>query len=170
MGRRLERALGLSAQLAAGLGKVRDDEGAVLRALLEVADSSLTYRSRYRAAVQVAPVLDLLLVDETNPRSVGFQIAALNAIVDQLPREQRSPALSPEQRIAREAAARLRLADVEALALADEDGARVPLAELLADLVDQLPQVSDQLERRYFSPAAPSRQLGPAVSEPRGQP
>ena len=46
----------------------------MLEALLEVADSVMTYRSRYCSRFQLAPVLDLLLTDETNPRSVAFQL------------------------------------------------------------------------------------------------
>jgi len=167
LGRRLERALATSQLLEIGLERMRDDEAAMLRALLEVSDSTLTYRSRYRAAVQVAPVLDLLLVDETNPRSVGFQLVAMSMLVDQLPRERRSPALGPEQRIVREAASRLKLLDVEALAGVGPDGTRAELAALLGDLIEQLPAVSDELSMQYFSPATPSRQLASSGSDGR---
>ena len=49
---------------------------AVLEPLLEIADSSMTYRRRYFARPQLSPVLDLLLVDETNPRALAFQLDA----------------------------------------------------------------------------------------------
>ena len=55
-------------------------------ALLELADSIMTYRSRYLTR-PVPPVLDLLVADDTNPRSVAFQLAALASHVDQLPRD-----------------------------------------------------------------------------------
>ena len=45
-----------------------------LEMLLEVADSSITYRSRYFTAMQAALVLDLLMNDEANPRSLAFQL------------------------------------------------------------------------------------------------
>ncbi len=168
LGRRLERALTTAQFLEIGLERVRDDEAAMLRALLEVSDSTLTYRSRYRAAVQVAPVLDLLLVDETNPRSVGFQLVAMSLLVDQLPRERRSPALGPEQRIVREASSRLKLLDVEALSACDGEGQRGELGALLGDLIEQLPAVSDELSMQYFSPATPSRQLASSGGEGHG--
>ena len=44
------------------------------RPLLEIADSSMTYRNRYATNLQVGPLLDLLLTDETNPRSIAFQL------------------------------------------------------------------------------------------------
>ena len=53
--------------------------------LLEIADSSLTYRSRYLTSMQADLVLDLLLLDEANPRSAAFQLARLREHVDQLP-------------------------------------------------------------------------------------
>ena len=46
---------------------------------LELADSFITYRSRYRLAPMLPLVLDLLLVDESNPRSIAFQLAELVA-------------------------------------------------------------------------------------------
>ena len=45
--------------------------------LLEVADSSMTYRSRYFTILQPAPVLDLLMNEEANPRSLAFQVKDL---------------------------------------------------------------------------------------------
>ena len=38
----------------------------------------MTYRSRYFTVLQAAPVLDLLMNDETNPRSLAFQISDLS--------------------------------------------------------------------------------------------
>ena len=88
MGRRLERATHMTVLLRGALISVWPREGPVLEAVLEVADSSMTYRRRYLASLQAAPVVDLLLMDETNPRSVMFQMAALIAHIDALPREE----------------------------------------------------------------------------------
>ncbi len=71
-----------------------DSETAVMEAVLEIADSLMTYRSRYLSTLQPAPVLDLLLSDETNPRSIGFQLAALSDHVEGLPRDQSIPGRS----------------------------------------------------------------------------
>src|SRR5439155_17560557 len=51
-GRRLERAIALAGVVRAGLGAA-GKTGAVLDALLEVADSSMTYRRRYFAQAQL---------------------------------------------------------------------------------------------------------------------
>jgi uncharacterized alpha-E superfamily protein len=55
-----------------------------LEMLLEVADSSMTYRTRYFTIIQAAPVLDLLMNDELNPRSLAFQLKDLYAHCDYL--------------------------------------------------------------------------------------
>jgi uncharacterized circularly permuted ATP-grasp superfamily protein/uncharacterized alpha-E superfamily protein len=74
IGRRLERAQFLSAALGNALYAGDDSE---LDWLLELADSIVTYRSRYMARPQWLPVLDLLIRDETNPRSVAYQLIGL---------------------------------------------------------------------------------------------
>ena len=82
VGRRLERAIGLVRLLRHTLAEAppssADRPAALLEALLEVADSGITYRRRYLATLQVAPVLDLLLTDDGNPRSLVFQLEALS--------------------------------------------------------------------------------------------
>src|SRR5262249_55694960 len=77
LGRRLERAMHMVGLLASTLVQAEPAEEAILEAVLEIADSSMTYRSRYLISLQFAPVLDLLLSDTTNPRSVAFQLVAL---------------------------------------------------------------------------------------------
>ncbi len=82
VGRRLERAIGLVRlvrhTLVEATPSPADRPAALLEALLEVCDSGITYRRRYLATLQVAPVLDLLLTDDGNPRSLLFQLEALS--------------------------------------------------------------------------------------------
>jgi uncharacterized alpha-E superfamily protein len=58
----------------------------LLEYLLEVADSSMTYRSRYFTTLQPVAVLDVLMADETNPRSLQFQLNHLADLYQKLPR------------------------------------------------------------------------------------
>jgi uncharacterized circularly permuted ATP-grasp superfamily protein/uncharacterized alpha-E superfamily protein len=71
IGRRLERLQFQSIVLQRALAM---DVNGNLEWLLELSDSIITYRARYRAQPEWLPVLDLLLRDETNPRSIMFQI------------------------------------------------------------------------------------------------
>jgi uncharacterized circularly permuted ATP-grasp superfamily protein/uncharacterized alpha-E superfamily protein len=75
MGRRLERMQFLCMSLQHALSLPRDAE---LDWLLELADSIVTYRARYMARPEWLPLLDLLLLDTGNPRSVAFQLFGLN--------------------------------------------------------------------------------------------
>jgi len=77
VGRRLERALQLAELLRVAVVEVPPATQPYLQILLQVADSSITYRTRYLSLLRIDLVLQLLLVDELNPRSVGFQLAAL---------------------------------------------------------------------------------------------
>ena len=70
IGRRLERLQFQCAVLQRALAMAADGN---LEWLLELSDSIITYRARYRAQPQWLPVLDLLLLDASNPRSIMFQ-------------------------------------------------------------------------------------------------
>jgi uncharacterized alpha-E superfamily protein len=160
MGRRMERATGMVHLLRSTLVTAHADEQRIDEMLLEIADSSMTYRNRYLGTLQAAPLVDLLLTDETNPRSIAFQVAAIDAHVDALPREAGSPVLADEQRAAMAATGLLRLADVSALVLPDSDGARPHLDRLLARLDGDLRDLSVAVTHRYLVHAAPRRRLG----------
>ena len=86
MGLRIERAIYLCALLDAALGAPDADNPSVLEAVLEVADSSITYRSRYSLLPHIPAVFDLVLLDDKNPRSVLFQINQLVQHFERLPR------------------------------------------------------------------------------------
>ena len=91
MGMRIERGLATAYLLRATLLNAHEDEAALLDSVLEVADSSLTYRRRYLTRLEAAAVADLLLADETNPRAIAFQIAAIDCHLGILPRESVHP-------------------------------------------------------------------------------
>lgn len=163
MGRRLERAINTALLVERTLTEVRHDELPILEALLEAADSAMTYRRRYRATLQVPPVVDLLFADEGNPRSIAFQLAALAEHVEALPREHASVRRSAEARIASQMLSDVRLVDVEAACM--RQGARRPvLGNVLAGLVGRLHELSDALSGSYLAPARTSRAL--AAREP----
>ena len=158
MGRRLERALNTALVVGQTLSVVRPDETPLLEALLDAADSAMTYRRRYRATLQVAPVVDLLAADEGNPRSILFQLAALSDHVAALPRDPALARRSPEERIAIEALSAFRLLDVDVVCAA-EGGVRPALRDLCAGLVSGMQRLSDALSGSYLTPATMSRSL-----------
>lgn len=154
MGRRLERGLHMVEtlqQLLVTMGKVRDGR---LVLLLDLADSFMTYRARYMTNPLVAPVLDLLLLDETNPRSVAFQVAEIEKHLSQLdgPLAQ-SATLSPERHMIYSLISEMRLAHVGELSKANNKGVRLKLAKMLDRFETSLLEFSPLLARTYFSHA-----------------
>jgi uncharacterized circularly permuted ATP-grasp superfamily protein/uncharacterized alpha-E superfamily protein len=158
MGRRLERALNTALVVDQALGVVPSDEAPMLEALLDAADSAMTYRRRYRATLQAAPVVDLLAADEGNPRSILFQLVALSDHIAALPRDPMLARRSPEERIAFASLSAFRLLDVDAVCAPEAD-TRPALRALCTDLVANMQRLSDALSGSYLAPATISRSL-----------
>ena len=157
LGRRLERALQVIELLRHGLVSVPDDERARVELLLDAADSTITYRSRYLTSVQADLAIDLLLIDEANPRSVAFQLERLREHVKRLPEGPNPARRSPEVRSVTDALATVQLAQLEDLA-GIENGRRPGLNALLDRLGEDLSGLSEHLTRDYLTHAV-SRQI-----------
>ncbi len=87
VGQSLERSLQLC-YLLSGTTTVRrglDVDREVLNAVLLTAESSVTHRRRYRGYVRTGGVLELLLADEDNPRSLAFCLGELATHLAALP-------------------------------------------------------------------------------------
>eukprot|EP00913_Durusdinium_trenchii_P013368 g12549.t1 len=95
IGRLMERVLHVAVLIRSAIVDQETATVPILEAALEVGDSLMTYRSRYLASLHPAPVIDLLLLDETSPRSIGYQLCALNDHVGQLPRDPADPKRAP---------------------------------------------------------------------------
>lgn len=159
LGRRIERALQES-QLVRGIFQEGGDaEPETLEALLEIADSVMTYRSRYASRFQLAPVLDLMICDETNPRSVIYQLIQASAHVEALPQDSRDANHALDQGLAGALVSLLRRADVRSIAGDFEEGDAGPLETLLGDVEATLPELSDLISHRYFFHSGPMQRL-----------
>ena len=117
--------------------------------LLELADSTITYRSRYMSSPEWLPVLDLLLREQSNPRSVMFQAAGIADFIARIESE-----LGPiGAEIVAGPLARLRALD----AAADLDPGSARLQRLLGDLRGAAFALSDRLTHRVFGHSAAGR-------------
>ena len=126
--------------------------------LLEVTDSSMAYRSRYFTTLQPAPVLDLLMNEEVNPRSLAFQMKDLSKHcrrLSGLPSGDGWP--FTKQKHLEDAASELFHADVHALCEPDARGSRERLDGLLAAVDAALPALSNAITHAYFSHAEAQR-------------
>jgi uncharacterized alpha-E superfamily protein len=155
IGRRLERAIYLTRQLREITSPLTEQDWSLLECVLEVADSSMTYRTRYYTTLQPLAVLDVLLADETNPRSLNFQLSHLADLYQKLPRH-----LPVDSKAMRAALELLRSFDLRKLkyplpgaaATSSSDGL-ARLANFLRELEGLLPSWSNNLSSRYFSHA-----------------
>lgn len=75
-GRRIERAL-VTARFVRFFASEADASTEALDVALELGDSQITYRWRYVMRPARLPVLDLLVLDAANPRSIAFQVECI---------------------------------------------------------------------------------------------
>lgn len=154
MGRRVERGaltVGLmQAMLPSRVTRVH------MEALLEVADSLLTYRSRYLSSLQVAPVVDLLLTDDTNPRSLLFQVNSIRDHIGHLPRLEGAIRSRAERRVIA-LGSNLLTADVVQACSGDGSGLR----QLLEDCSTLMWQLSEDVTHTWFTHGASSHAVAP---------
>ena len=159
LGRRLEQALQTVGLVQSCFVGNRAVTPVLLEAVLEIADSLMTYRSRYLANLQMAAVLDLLLTDETNPRSVAFQLMQLEEHVDQLPRDESIPGYDANRRLTMSMIHTLRMVNVQEISDMHNLGEYAQLADLIDGLSRELPMLSNQISQRYLVHAGPARNM-----------
>ena len=153
MGLRIERAVYLSMLLNCTLDAPDPDNHSLLEAVLEVADSSITYRSRYNLLPQLAAVADLILLDDKNPRSVLFQIHQLVQHFERLPQERNSAG----REILNNCLGRLERGDTRELAGLRESLPASKTGRLTQQTLRDLPRLSDAIAASYFAHSEISR-------------
>ncbi len=159
IGRRIERALQTLRLLRRTFVDSSHELIPLLEAVLEICDSSMTYRYRYRSSLQLAAVLDLMLIDDSNPCAVGYQLNALSEHVGVLPTVVGDPVHIAEHQTMMAAQAVVRLTDVEALCEADHRGVRDRLESLLEQLENLLRGLSNEITHHYLTHTGAARQL-----------
>ncbi|HLO77029.1 MAG TPA: alpha-E domain-containing protein, partial [Magnetospirillum sp.] len=153
-GRRVERAITIVDTFAGALTGAETEHDVPLDLLLEISDSTMTYRSRYLAAPRVAGVMDLLLSDDSNPRSLAFQLDALEDHMNRLAAQAGGDGfLRPEQRQMTVLCGITRTLEIPVLATFDHDGGYHDAERLLETLRSRLWGLSELLSRQYFTHA-----------------
>ncbi len=138
LGRRIERALN-TCRFVRTFGD-KTSPGGSLDVLLELADSQLTYRQRYVMIAALAPVIDLVMFDPSNPRSVAFQLDRIEAHLAALPNREVAGRLSPVRQIAATLATRLRTADAASI-----------VASEIVDIENELMKLSETIASTYLT-------------------
>jgi uncharacterized circularly permuted ATP-grasp superfamily protein/uncharacterized alpha-E superfamily protein len=137
MGRRAERAINTARFARQFAYDEAGDED--LDVLLTLVDCQITYRSRYLVGPSLAPVRDLAVLDPYNPRSIAFQVAALNEHIASLPSLKEHGLIERPQRLAVALQATLTTAEAAALD-----------AKTLFALEQDLLNLADAIGLHYF--------------------
>jgi len=151
-GRHLERLGFLAQALAAAFdtGAVHDEGG--FEAVVALFDSTITFHAQYQQRHDIPALLDLLVLDRDNPRSLGWVAQTLRGRLARLAgtpvgetTELALPVPDPQQW------------KLETLCQRDAAGRHAALQALLQQCVDASYSLSDALSARYFAHSGDSR-------------
>ena len=117
--------------------------------LLDIGDSTITYRTRYLSSPRLAETMDLLIFDQSNPRALAFQWHAIGQALVQIAASLGGP---PDETLHETVVV------IEEMQLAALEGdspraerARLALAEQLRELAQAAGRLSDRLSLKHFS-------------------
>jgi uncharacterized circularly permuted ATP-grasp superfamily protein/uncharacterized alpha-E superfamily protein len=152
-GRHLERLAFLSSALADAFetGAVQDEGG--FEGVVALFDSTITFHALYQQRRDMAALLDLLVLDRDNPRSLGWVTQTLRGRLARL--EGSAPGQVP--------GIALTVPDpthwtLEQLCVQDAQGGYPALLDLLNQCAAAAYQLSDDLGARYFTHSAERRE------------
>ena len=147
-GRRIERAAG-TCRLLRAFGSAEASASDLLL-LLELTNAQIGYRQRYPLGVAGAAVRDLVALDGGNPRSIAFQVKAIDGHLASLPRLADDGMAEPQQAAAAQLSAYMATLDAASL---DSDA--------IQGIENRLFALSDAIGNRFFlRSGAPLRAAG----------
>jgi uncharacterized alpha-E superfamily protein len=158
LGRRIERAQTAAFSLALVLDQPAARIEGALGLALELGDALVTYQTRYGAAVQPGPALDLLIADPDNPRSIAFQFARAASLLGALAGGGEATALAEALRARAEGIA------AEVRGAADPAVAASRCPPMLRTVETEAWTLSDEVTRRFFTLLPRPRVVGMALA------
>lgn len=162
MGRKIEQCLLLTSMLRATLVNKYDDQvDYKLQETVLISNESLVnFRYKYRSLVQLPLVLDLMIFDPNNPRSLLYQLDRLKKNLANLPKTLPDKTLSAHDILINKSYNLLKLANKETLSVLNEkDGQYLHLDNFLSDMYDLLSGIQTAISKTYFIHAQSQKQL-----------
>jgi uncharacterized alpha-E superfamily protein len=104
-------------------------------------------------------LIDLLVTDESNPRSIAYQLGKCAAHAAQLPLEPAEQGRRAEERLTITLLQLIRRTDSTELARAYLAGDVEPLEGLLSGIDATMPKLSDAVSHRYFFHSGAAQRL-----------
>ena len=149
LGRRIERAYQTAELLGTALESATANEQPVLASVLRASDCLMTYRTRYLTQLQPAATIDLLVTDDSNPRSIIYQLNIITQLICELPSDSK-PGWERDEQLAQSLHHQVRMSDPTALAATTAMKTRNRLTRLMKSMIDGLPELSDAISARYL--------------------
>ncbi len=146
IGRHIERLGTLAQALADGLrsGSLAEEGG--FEALVALFDSTITFHARYQQRRDLPALVDLLVLDRDNPRSLAWVLGTLRSRLTKL--ESSAPGI-----VSTLSASLPDPAEWQLHTLCRADGDTAALLNLLTACQYAAQQLSDDINRRHFSHA-----------------
>ncbi len=161
-GRKIEQSLLLTSMLLSTL-LFRNDEQTdydSMEAVLISNESLVNYRYKYREHIQLPLLLELMLLDAHNPRSLIYQMDRLKAYLANLPRQHNDHEQPEHEKLVLEAYALLQQADKNKLASFDNNtGQYENLYQFLTAMQGFLRAIPMAVSKTYFQHAQTQKQL-----------
>ena len=153
LGRKIEQSLLVITMLKTTLVKKGSEqvEYNLQQAVLISNEGLVNYRYKYRRPIQILLVIDLLLFDPNNPRSLTYQVVRLKNYLQNLPKNPSNHSLTEYERLILEADTLLKLADKNVLVSPDADGTSYyELDAFLSKLYTILGAIPSVLSKTFF--------------------
>lgn len=161
-GRKIEQSLLLIRMLRATLVSFTNEDVAynLQEAVLKSNEALANYRYKYRVPIQLALVLELLLLDINNPRSLIHQLDRIKNHFTQLPRFGNTDQLAEHERLILEAHTLVKLASKAHLSKLNEPLSEYThLSDFLHKVYNLLAVIPDAISKTYFKHAQSPKQL-----------
>jgi uncharacterized circularly permuted ATP-grasp superfamily protein/uncharacterized alpha-E superfamily protein len=153
LGRKIEQSLLLITMLKTMLVTIYPEEVEynLQQSILMNNESLVSYRYKYRVPIQTLLVLDLLLFDPNNPRSLTYQVDKLKGYLQSLPKNAGAHSLTEYERLILEADTLVKLTDKNELTLPDPARNEYrKLDDFLSRMFTLLSAIPNVVSKTYF--------------------
>jgi uncharacterized alpha-E superfamily protein len=154
VGRLLERLIGMASSLGAFVDTQALHQASSADVMLDLFDSTITFRARYQRHEDLLALTDLLVLDSANPRALAGVLRRLRAELQKLPVD--GPTAANLLALLPAKGAGLGLDELRG---ADESQVLYKLSALCGQLVDAGWRLADDLSLRFFAHAHTADEL-----------
>lgn len=152
-GRHIERIAAMATMLRTVAQELMLATPAGFDLLLQLFDSTLTYRALYPGRLEVPALLDMIVTDPANPRGLYGVYGRLRTRLDEIAQAAGGPKREP---FSSQLAPVDALPTLETLCDPGEDGRYPALAALCESLAANMAAASNEISARWFSHATPT--------------